>query len=302
MSATLSADSTGRHASRRIAVDRGEEPRDWQGIYDHLCNQMGCFSQSGMNATVVASTFVGLFSALAVLGMAIQLAFPAISIYLLAGVATPPAFLVGAAAGQAGGNLYLKLWSGLDDASRRGFATRLTLARTPAEWPDTVCRWLFTGDWMSSPVFDSRLPYVRIFIMGESPATCKEEDELWREIHATISGDSLFEAGANHREISYPRELPGWAKQVDKGDGIEQLKKRLGDRVATEWVEHMWKRAYRQWPALAAKNFPADARRECFELHSLMLQSGRDALVVVMRPDLFAAELAENAKDARRAA
>lgn len=155
---------------------------------------------------------------------------------------------------------------------------------------------------MSSPTYDPRLPYVRIFVMGDAPATCREEDCLWREIHGQISGDTLWEAGANHREISYPRELPNWAKQIEKGDGVEELKKRLGAKTAVDWVMHLWRRACRQWPALLAEEYPQDARRECFEAHSILLSDGREALVVVLRPASFAAQVAKNSREGRELA
>lgn len=282
--------------TERIAVEQGEEPADWQGIYDCLNARASKFSPALFNIAVVFSTFLGLFAALGSMAFVIKQFFPAISYPLLVCLVSPPGFLVGAATGQAGGNLFMRVLFGLDDATRRGFATRLTLGRAPAAWNDAVCRWLFTGNWMSSPFYDPRLPYVRIFVMGSAPSSCREEDSLWREIHNQIAGDSHWETGANHREISYPRELPAWAKRLENGEGIEGLKKRIGEKTASEWVMHLWRRACRQWPILGGEDYPVESRRECFEIHSLPLSSGREALVVVLRPSCFAAEMAEEAK------
>lgn len=289
---TTARPSASRRDANRIAVNHGAEPQDWQDIYNRLNDRAAKFSAFLFGGSVMGSTFFGLFAALGVLAYAARHLFPDISIHSLACLVCPPAFLVGAAAGQKGGNIFMRLWFSLSEETRRGFATRLTLGRAPAKWPATLRRWLFTGDWMTPPHFDARLPYVRIFVMGDSPATCKDEDELWREIHGEISGDTLWEAGANHREISYPRHLPSWAKNVGKGEGLDDLKSRIGDRTAVDWVTHLWRRACKQWPALNSHEYPLQARRECFEIHSLVLSDGREALVVVLRPSNLAQELA----------
>lgn len=291
-------DGNGRHGGgkrrvARIAVDRGEEPRDWQDIFDKLNAGSPGVAVVGLHAAVGVSTLTGLFATLAVLALAIWEFFPGISPHFLACLVAPPAFLVGAASGQAGGNLFFRLWFGLDGETRRGFATRLTLSRAPTRWPASLRRWLFTGDWMTSPSHDLRLPYAKIFVLGASPATCREEDALWREIHGQISGDSLWEAGANHREVSYPRRLPDWAAGIDRGCGADELRTRIGRATADDWITHLWRRACRQWPALGDGDFPAGARRECFEIHSIAVSGDRHALVVVLRPAGFAEELVE---------
>ncbi len=222
---------------------------------------------------------------------------PQAGFYLLCSVIILPALLAGAAAGQSAGNLYLRLALGLDDATRRGFATRLSLSRCPREWPASFKRWLFTGDWLGSPAYDLRVPYARIFIEGEASLSCSDEDGLWREIHRTVSGDDLWEAGANFREISYPRQLPAWATEVEGGDGFADLQKRIGRGEAADWVMHLWRRACRQWPALGANDHPEAARRECFEMHSLVLSGGRKALVVILRPTSFVMELEMEQED-----
>ncbi len=252
--------SAPRHETNRIAVDHGAEPQDWQTIYDRLNDRAAKFSSVLFGGSVMGSTFFGLFAALGVLAYTARYLFPDMSVHSLACLVCPPAFLVGAATGQKGGNIFMRLWFGLSDEPRRCFAPRRTLGRAPEGWPATLRRWLFTGDWRTPPHFDARLPYVRIFVMGDSPATCRDEDELWREIHGEISGDTLWEAGANHREISYPRHLPSWAKGVGKGEGLDEMKRRNGDR------------------------------RDCFENHSLSLADGREALGVVLRPSNLSEE------------
>lgn len=289
MEATITPDSIQFH-SDRIAVEQGAEPTDWQDIYERVDRRANGLAPVLVKAAAATSTFAGIFMAAAALALGISRVYPEISVYYLACFVLLPALLAGAAAGQAGGNLLFRLWFGLDDASRRGFATRLTLARAPETWPAEVRRWLFTGDWLGTPAYDLRLPYARIFVVGAAPATCREEDALWREIHDALSIDCLCEIGGNHREISYPRELPAWAKQIGRGDGFDELQKRIGADRATEWTAHLWRRAVKQWPALEAEAFPGGNRPECFELHSLNLAGGREALLVALRPANFVEE------------
>lgn len=287
----LSASNSGRLPPVRITVVQGNEPEDWRSIYDRLDKSIR--SEFLLKGVAALFTFLGIFSVAGALALIIISLFPSMSPYYLSASVVLPGLLGGAAFGQTGGNLFLRLRYGLDDATRRGFATRLSFVRAPQDWPASIKRWLFTGDWMGSPAYDLRLPYVRIFVRGEAPHTCREEDELWREIHGHISGDSLWEAGANIREISYPSELPAWAREVGKGDGYSDLEKRIGPDEANAWVMHLWRRACRQWPALGANDYPEKARRECFEMHSLTLDGGREALVVVLRPATFVTELVQ---------
>lgn len=291
----VSAHKSGGLPPVRIAVVQGNEPEDWRSIYNRLDRSAGMeFLLKGFAALF---TFMGIFSVAGLLAAIAFKLFPNVSPYYLSAGVILPGLLGGAALGQAGGNLFLRLRFGLDSATRRGFATRLSLARSPDAWPASVKRWLFTGDWLGSPAYDLRLPYVRIFVKGDAPRTCREEDAVWREIHGQISGDSLWEAGANIREISYPSELPAWAREVEKGDGYSDLEKRIGPDEANAWVMHLWRRACRQWPALGANDYPEKARRECFEMHSMPLSDGREALVVVLRPVTFVAELAHEHRE-----
>ena len=272
----------------RIAIRNDVEPGDWREVY----RKMDASSADGaillFHVASAVATLAGLFAAVGLAAGIATWAEPAISTVYLACLILPPGFLVGAAAGQAGGNLFLRLRHRIDDETRRGFAMRLTLARAPASWPNHVKRWLFTGDWLTPPVYDARLPYVRIFVDGPAPATCRAEDELWREIHENISRDGLWEAGMNHREISYPAQLPGWARKVGRGDGAAELEDRIGAETARDWIEHLWRRAARQCPLLGPREFPAAAGREIFESHHIRLTGGREALVVVLRPSCFA--------------
>ncbi len=302
---TPPASISGRHPAHpgvRIAVVSGAEPDNWRGIYRRLNDGWRSLAGLFLSVSAAGSTFAGMFGAAALLAALIVHLLPHVSPYYLAAFVTLPALLAGAACGQIGGNVFLRLWYRLDDASRRGFATRLSLARCPHEWPAWLKRWLFTGDWLGSPAYDLRLPYVRIFIEGHPPLSCREEDALWREIHQNISGDSLWEAGTNIREISYPEVLPDWAREVEKGDGFADLKAKIGSEEASAWVRHLWRRACRQWPALGAQDYPEQARRECFEMYSLPLAGGSHALVVVLRPTTFVQELDLNEKDLAGAA
>lgn len=275
----------------RIAIKNDVEPENWQWVFDRIEKRAAYFPGFLFHGALGAGTLMGLFATFAAFAAVLSHYFPFVPQTFLACFILPPGLLAGAAAGQWAGNLFLRAWFGIDEPTRRGFATRLTLARAPEGWPLTVKRWLFTGDWMKSPVFDPRLPYVRIFVSGDAPASCADEDNLWRDIHTNISGDSLWEAGANHREISYPQQLPGWARKVQSGDGVEELDKRLGHYVSRQWLDHLWRRACRQWPLLGTGTYPDDARRECFEAHHLHLAGNREALVVVLRPACFAAEI-----------
>lgn len=281
----------GAFISKRIAVKTDVEPEDWQDVFDAVEAGSRRFSIALFHLAVGLGTMAGLFLAVAASMTVLCSLFPYAAPTYLAIFTLPLGFLVGAASGQKVGNAYLRVRFRLDAATRRGFATRLTLARTPGHWPLVVKKWLFTGDWTKSPVYDPRLPYVRIFVSGPAPATCAREDELWREIHGRISGDSLWEAGANHREISYPAHLPTWSRKILSGDGVEQLDQRLGHDISREWVRHLWRRACRQWPLLGSGDYPENARRESFEAHHLDLQGGREALLVVLRPSCFAAEV-----------
>jgi hypothetical protein len=275
----------------RIAVVQGSAPDDWRTVYERLNNSSKQLATVLAKGSAAVAAFAGIAAVSGLLAMAILEAHPDISPHYLACAVILPGLLAGAAAAQFAGNLFLRLWFRLDDSSRRGFATRLSLGRCPADWPAFLKRWLFTGDWLGSPAYDLRLPYVRIYIEGDAPETCREEDYLWREIHGNISGDSLWEAGTNIREISYPRELPSWARQVENGDGYAELRRRIGSAAASEWISHIWRRACRQWPALRVQDYPEQARRECFEMHSVALTGGRNALVVVLRPVTFVLEL-----------
>lgn len=291
-----------RSSAVRIAVVQGALPDDWRTIHERLNRRANRFTGFLLKSFACSATFGGVLVAGGLLAVAIAHYFPGMSPYSLSCAVILPALLAGAAAGQWSGNLFLRFYLRLDDATRRGFATRLSLARCPAEWPAYMKRWLFTGDWLSAPGYDLRLPYVRMYVRGDAPLTCREEDALWREIHGNISGDSLWEAGTNIREISYPDELPSWAKKVENGDGFTDLGERIGQAEASEWVMHLWRRASRQWPALGANDYPEKARRECFEMHSLTLADGREALIVVLRPVSFVLEMDAGTADRHEAA
>lgn len=284
--------SAGQNAGTRIAVRQGAHPDDWREVYDRLTERSRGLSAITVKTVAAAATFAGVVAVSGLLGMVVALVCEDISSLYLACCVIPPGLLVGAAVGQAVGNLFLRLWFGLDTETRRGFAMRLTLACSPEHWPSMVKRWLFTGDWLGSPSYDLHFPYLRIFVVGNAPTTCREEDRLWREIHALISGEGVWEAGSNHREFSYPSQLPGWARDVGRGFSFRDLQKRIGAETASEWVSHLWRRACRQWPDLGGGNFPVRARKECFEIHSLALSGGRQALAVVLRPASFVAEIA----------
>lgn len=278
-------------AASRIAIKNDVEPADWDAVFNRIEKRSASFSNIVFQAAVGAGALSGLFAAFGFFALVLSHFFPYAAPVYLAAFIMPPCILLGAAAGQGAGNRFMGSWLRVDQETRRGFATRLTLGRVPESWPLPVRRWLFTGDWLKSPVFDPRLPYVRIFVSGDAPANCAEEDGLWREIHCRVSGDSLWEAGANHREISYPRELPGWARGIQPGDGAEELDRRLGRTVSRQWLNHLWRRACKQWPLLGSGDYPADARRECFEAHHLRLSGEREALLVVLRPACFAADV-----------
>lgn len=275
----------------RIAVVQGAEPEDWRLIYDRLNDSSHKLASLLVKGAAATGTLLGLFAVSGLLTLSLLQFAPDISAHFLAGIVILPGLLTGVAAGQTAGNVFMRIWYRLDDSTRRGFATRLGLGRVPAKWHPALRRWLFTGDWLGTPAFDLRLPYVRIFILGNAPATCREEDGIWREIHGQISGDSLWEAGTNVREISYPQQLPSWARDVGKGDGYSDLQRRIGNDAASDWVMHLWRRAVRQWPALGVNDYPERARRECFEMHSIPLADHREALVVVLRPSTFVREL-----------
>lgn len=287
---------SGRHlrkAPLRISVVPGTEPEDWRRIYERLNKRSQWLMNFLLKLSAALGTFVGLFVTSAVLAVTIYSIEPAISPHYLASAVLLPGLLAGAAAGQMSGNLFLKIWNRLGTSTRRGFAMRLTLGRCPMSWSVFLKRWLFTGDWLGHPAFDLRLPYLRIYIKGEAPVSCREEEALWREIHAHVSGDEVWEAGANIREVSYPSELPVWAGDIANGEGFADLQRRIGRRAASEWVQHLWRRACRQWPSLGANDYPERARRECFEMHRLELSGNREALVVVLRPVNFVHELEE---------
>lgn len=277
----------------RIAVVQGSEPDDWREIYDRLAASSHHLAETLLKASSAVAVFAATASVSGLLAVTLLGWVPDISPYYLAGAVILPGLLAGAAAGQTAGNLFLRLWYGLGTEARRGFATRLSLARCPRDWPGYLKRWLFTGDWVGSPSHDLRFPYVRMYIEGEAPSSCAEEDALWREVHGYISGDSLWEAGTNIREISYPKELPAWARQIENGDGFSDLRARIGERAASEWIMHIRRRACRMWPELGANDCPGQARKECFEMHSVPLADGRDALVVVLRPVSFIARTKE---------
>lgn len=293
ISGTLTKTGDVAGAAARIAIKNDVEPGNWDAILARVNTRSSAFSNLWFQMAVGGGVLAGLFGTFGFFAAILSHFFPYAPPAYLAVFIMPPGMLVGAAVGQLAGNYFMRTWFGIDEETRRGFATRLTLGRTPEGWPLLVKRWLFTGDWLKSPVFDPRLPYVRIFVSGAAPESCAEEDALWREIHCRVSGDSLWEAGANHREISYPQELPGWARKVEPGDGVEELDKRLGKTVSRQWLSHLWRRACKQWPLLGSGDYPADARRECFEAHHLYLSGEREALLVVLRPTCFAADVGD---------
>ncbi|MDR1611985.1 MAG: hypothetical protein LBT97_04285 [Planctomycetota bacterium] len=286
--------------SAKIAIHNDVEPDDWQMLYERLQKRSNRLERILFHGFVLLSTLVGLFAAAGALACVILSACPEISSVYLACFILPPGCLLGAAMGQRGGNRFLRLWYGLDEATRRGFAARLTLARAQAQWPRSTKRWLFTGDWLTVPEYDHRLPYVRIFVSGSQPKTCKDEDALWREILGNVSGDGNWEAGANHREISYPSQLPGWARKIDAADGAGELERRIGENTARDWIGHLWRRAARQWPLLGSAEFPLHSGRRIFETHYLPLSGEREALVVVLRPAGFASETEADRGEAAR--
>ena len=292
VSGTLACMNDGSGA-KRIAIVNDIEPGDWQDVFEVFQIRTERFSSFGFNAAVGIGTLSGLFGVVALFVSILGVFFPFVPQTYLACFVLPPGLLAGIAAGQGAGNAYMRLWFGINQATRRGFATRLTLARAPEGWPEVVTKWLFTGNWLKTPDYDARLPYVRVFVSGNAPKSCAEEDALWREIHSRVSGDGLWEAEANHRELSYPTTLPGWARLIEPGDGVHQLDIRLGRETSRQWLEHLWRRACRQWPLFGGGDYPVDARRECFEAHHLHLQGGREALMVVLRPSCFAAEVYE---------
>ncbi len=271
-------------ATSRIAVVGGAEPADWQSIYDRIAARANTATVAMTNAFAACITLVSLFAGMAALGWCIWQIYPSISLEYMACFVVPPAFLLAAAAGQAGGNLFLRYRFGLDQATRRGFAARLTLGRAPEQWPGLVRRWLFTGDWLGKPACDQRMPYMRIFVLGNPPETCSQEDAIWQEVHDVLCGEDHLEAGCNHREICYPTELPEWSRHIGKGDGLDSLRQRIGTHEADEWVSHLWRRAHRQWPAIGMLDTNAGFHRDCFELHRLALPGGLEGLVVILRP------------------
>ncbi len=290
-----------RQAALRIAVVQGALPDDWRQIHERLDRVARGATGLFLNLAAGGATFAVVVSVGWALAAGLLFFFPGMSAYALSGIVILPALLAGAGAGQAAGNVFLRVALGLDAATRRGFATRLSLARCPGEWPGYLRRWLFTGDWLGTPAHDLRVPYARIYVEGEAPLTCREEDGVWGEIHGEVSGEAVWEAGTNYREISYPGELPCWAMDVANGDGFQDLRRRIGERAASEWVLHLWRRACRQWPDLGDGDYPGAARRECFEMHFLTLSGGRRALVVVLRPVAFVDRL-ERDEEVRAAA
>ncbi|MDR3211613.1 MAG: hypothetical protein LBU79_06835 [Planctomycetota bacterium] len=268
----------------RIIVTNDIAPADWQETFDRFDLRALSFSSVLFHAAVGTGTIGGLFALVMLLSQTLERHFPFVPGSFLLVFVLPPSLVAGAALGHAAGNLFLRLWFRFGTANRLGFASRLGLARTPGEWPAVVVRWLFTGDWLKAPEFDSRLPYARVYISGPAPQSCAEEGRLWRDISLRVSGEQAWEAGANFHEISYPRQLPTWARYIEAGDGIDDLEPRLGPRLAQEWAKNIWRRARHQWPLLGRDDFPPTARPECFELNHFFLAGGREALLVILRP------------------
>ncbi|MCC8167559.1 MAG: hypothetical protein LIQ31_15830 [Planctomycetes bacterium] len=131
MSTAVESTALKRHSPVRIAVVSGAEPDDWRRIYDRLNSSRHRLTALLQRTTVAVSTFVGVIAVAGLIAVGIVHLNPEVSPYYLIGGVMLPALLAGAACGQAGGNLFLRLWFRMDDATRRGFATRLTLARCP---------------------------------------------------------------------------------------------------------------------------------------------------------------------------
>lgn len=285
-----------RKTAERIPVERGHEPGDWQAIYDCLNRHSRAGAAFAVKGCAVLATLAGVLATAVVLGLAVMEISPDVSLFYLACFVLPPALLSGAAAGQAGGNLFLSLRFRLGEAARRGFAARLTLARVPDAWAAEVRNWLFSGDWLTEPLCDAHFPYVRVFVAGLIPADCGGEDAIWREVHDAVDGGGIgLEAGGGHRELSYLPRFPSWMREMEKADGIEELAKRIGARSAEDWAAHLWRRACRQWPLFGDGVFPGATRRECFEMQHLSLTDGREAFMITLRPSVPAAtETAES--------
>lgn len=278
--------------SARIAIQNDVEPEDWRDCYERVDATKPPLAKAMFHAVVGAATLVGLFVSFGAIMLLLSRLLPDISRFSMGCMLLPPAFLAGAGMGQVGGNVFLRLWLRMDPSTRRGFAMRLTLERADGAWPVFVRRWLFTGDWLAAPDFDARLPYVRIFTAGANAKTCSEEAVFWNEVLGRLAGEGAWEAGANHREISYPEKLPAWSRSIADGDGVEGVEKRLGREAAREWIGHLWRRACRQWPHLGTREYPDAARKGVFEAHYLELSQGRTALIVVLRPAHLADEVA----------
>jgi hypothetical protein len=279
--------NTELRTTSRIAVVSGAEPADWRKLYDRIDGRPVGLTVFLANASVVVVTLGTLLAVAMCMAWGIWKIYPGIAMHVLACFVVPPAFLCAAAGGQGAGNLFFRIWFGMDNAARRGFAARLTLGNAPEQWPGMVRRWLFSGNWLGAPACDHRFPYMRIFVLGDAPATCAEEDAIWRDVHQALCGDARIESGCNHREISYPAELPKWSRHAGAGDGLDALRARIGALAADEWVAHLWSRANRQWPALGESAFPAAERRDCFEMRHLSLPGGREGLAVILRPPVM---------------
>ncbi len=233
--------------------------------------------------SVIAAVTLGLLACTPVFYFAARMVASRTSTVVLLFGAFLPAILLAAAAGQAAGNAILARMSGMTHADRRYLALHVPWSRAPGRWPGYFRNWIYGGDWLVDIQNEDIMPYVRVFVTGEVPASIDEEIGLWSQVlaYAPCRGRDGLETGHAVRELASVDRLPDWTREIAPGTSLPTLQKRLG-RVGRDWAACLLQRARIRMPELAgADDRPEDA---LFEFHYLRLQNTREALLVIIRP------------------
>ncbi len=199
-----------------------------------------------------------------------------------------PAILFGLGAGHIFGNYFIYAMAGLNDQERRSLALHLPWNKNPKNWPKYFRRWLYCGDWLVDNFSGDFLPYVRAFVTGDAPQTIEEELELWSEFLQNSRHNFKIEVGHSIRELACVDSLPVWTKDITPGMDLPALEKALGT-AGHKWAVNLLKRAASRKRIFCNVNFSGDLSEIKFEFHYCLFESGREGIMVIIRPSVHSA-------------
>lgn len=197
-----------------------------------------------------------------------------------------PALLLAATLAHTAGTLAIRLISGLNHHARHCLALHLPWNRAPKEWPRYFRRWIYCGDWLIENLSGDLTPYIRAFVTGGEIHGVHAEIDIWNELmQATARGqqDITWETGHSVRELAKVDELPVWVRDITPGMNLSEMEKTLGN-VGHAWAVNLLKRAAMRKKSFGNIDFNGDLHEALFEFHYCRLESGREGLLVVIRP------------------